>query len=65
MYAQMLMAFNTLTGDVLEPPKPTKDGLLKPQEPIDAIDNHDTAAQKWQDILARFEKAGLTEACTA
>ncbi|KAH4013498.1 hypothetical protein HBI56_221950 [Parastagonospora nodorum] len=35
MYAQMLMAFNTLTGDVLEPPKPTKDGLLKPQEPID------------------------------
>jgi hypothetical protein len=132
IYAQMHGALDVLTGDALEPPKPTKDGLLKPQEPLDistlaydnpehvklmidrkvfddnvrsnnktimeehdcahvelrlwqrlnayldmaflqslpadiwqAIDNHDTAAKKWQDILARFEEGGLTEACTA
>ncbi|KAH4084447.1 hypothetical protein HBH64_233960 [Parastagonospora nodorum] len=56
---------DVLTSEVLEPPKPTKDGLLKPQEPLDAIDNHDAAAQKWQDVLARFEEGGLTEACIA
>lgn len=112
-------ALDVLTGDAVEPPKPTKEGLLKPQEPLDvstlahdnpvhvelmahrrafddnvrsnnktimeeyerahlelrlwqrldayldmaflqslpadiwqAIDNHNTAAKKWQDILA-------------
>jgi hypothetical protein len=34
IYAQMHGALDVLTGDVLEPPKPTKDGLLKPQEPL-------------------------------
>jgi hypothetical protein len=29
-----------------------------------AIDNHDIAAKKWQDILARFKEGGLTEAYT-
>jgi hypothetical protein len=29
-----------------------------------AIDNHNTAAQKWQDILAGFEEGGLTRTPT-
>jgi hypothetical protein len=28
-------ALDVLTGDALEPPKLSKDGLLKPQEPLD------------------------------
>jgi hypothetical protein len=35
IYAQMHSALDVLTGDALEPPKPTKDGLLKAQEPLD------------------------------
>ncbi|KAF2828239.1 hypothetical protein CC86DRAFT_405241 [Ophiobolus disseminans] len=35
IYAQMHGALDVLTGDALEPPKPTKDGLLKQQEPLD------------------------------
>jgi hypothetical protein len=30
-------ALNVLIGDALEPPKLTKDGLLKPQEPLNVL----------------------------